>query len=203
MKKTAIILALSAAGLLAGQAHAQQSPWQLRVRAVNIDTANKSAPVGGVGASDRLTVSNKTIPEIDISYFFTPNIAAELILTYPQKHNVYLDGNRIGSFKHLPPTLTVQYHFMPNAQFSPYVGAGINYTRISSVKLLNGGADLENNSFGLALQAGVDFKLDKNWSLNLDIKKVQIRSDVTAGGAYLSRVKVDPLLVGVGVGYRF
>lgn len=202
MKKTAIILALAALGMLSGQAMAQQSPWQVRVRAVHLDPADKSTPVGGVGASDRITVSNKTIPEVDISYFFTPNIAAELILTYPQKHSVYLDGTRIGSFKHLPPTLTVQYHFTPNAQISPYVGAGLNYTRISSVSLANN-LDLENNSFGFALQAGVDFKIDKNWSINLDIKKVQIRSDVTAGGAAVSRVKVDPLLVGVGVGYRF
>lgn len=203
MKKTALILALSSLGMLASPAMAEQSPWQIRARAVHINPADKSAAVGGAGAEDRLSVSNKTIPEIDISYFFTPNWAAELILTYPQKHDVYLDGNHIGSFKHLPPTLTVQYHFTPHAKISPYVGAGINYTRISSVKLLGGAADLQNNSFGLALQAGVDYKIDKNWSINLDIKKVQIRSDVTAGGAYLSTVKVDPLLVGVGIGYRF
>lgn len=203
MKKTAIVLALSTLGMLAAPAMAEQSPWQIRARAVHINPADKSDPVGGAGAADRLSVSSKTIPEIDISYFFTPNWAAELILTYPQKHSVYLDGAKIGTFKHLPPTLTVQYHFTPNAQISPYVGAGLNYTRISSVSLLGGGADLENHSLGLALQAGVDFKIDKHWSINLDIKKVQIRSDVTAGGAKLSHVKVDPLLVGVGVGYRF
>lgn len=203
MKKTAILLALATLGMLAAPAMAEQSPWQIRARAVHINPADKSDPVGGAGAANRLSVSSKTIPEVDISYFFTPNWAAELILTYPQKHSVYLDGNKIGTFKHLPPTLTVQYHFTPSAQISPYVGAGLNYTRISSVNLLGGGADLENHSFGLALQAGVDFKIDKHWSVNLDIKKVQIRSDVTAGGAPLSRVKVDPLLVGVGVGYRF
>lgn len=203
MKKTAAMVALATMGFLAGEAMAQQSPWLVRARAVNISPANKSDPVGGVGASDRLTVSNKTIPEVDISYFFTPNISAELILTYPQKHTVYLDGASIGTFKHLPPTLTAQYHFMPEAQVSPYLGAGVNYTNISSVNLLNGGANLDSNSFGLALQAGVDFKVDKNWSLNLDVKKVQIRSDVTSGGAKISRVKVDPVLVGVGVGYRF
>lgn len=203
MKKTAIVLALSTLGMLASPAMAEQSPWQIRARAVHINPADKSDPVGGAGAADRLSVSSKTIPEIDISYFFTPNWAAELILTYPQKHSVYLDGAKIGTFKHLPPTLTVQYHFTPNAQISPYVGAGLNYTRISSVSLLGGGADLENHSVGLALQAGVDFKIDKHWSINLDIKKVQIRSDVIAGGAKLSHVKVDPLLVGVGVGYRF
>ena len=183
---------------------AQQSPWLVRARAVHIDPADKSAPITALGvAADQITVSSKTIPEVDISYFFTPNLAAELILTYPQKHRVYLSGTNIGTFKHLPPTLTLQYHFTPAAQISPYVGAGVNYTRIGSVKLLNGAGDLENNSFGFALQAGVDFKIDKNWSINLDVKKVQIRSDVFVGGAKVSDVKVDPVLVGVGVGYRF
>lgn len=202
MKKTAVVLALAALGL-ASQAMAQQSPWQIRARAVHINPADKSDPVGGVGVANTITVSSKTIPEVDISYFFTPNLAAELILTYPQKHNVALAGTGIGSFKHLPPTLTLQYHFTPSARISPYVGAGVNYTRIGSVKLLNGAGDLENNSFGFALQAGVDFKIDKNWSINLDVKKVQIRSDVFVGGARVSAVKVDPVLVGVGVGYRF
>jgi len=203
MKKHAIVLALAALGVVTTQAMAQQSPWQVRVRAVYLDPADKSDPIGGVGPADQLTVSTKTIPEVDISYFFTPNIAAELILTYPQKHDVALSGTNIGTFKHLPPTLTLQYHFTPGAQFSPYVGAGVNYTNISSVKLLNGAGQLDHHSFGLALQAGVDYKLDKNWSLNLDVKKVQIRSDVMVGGAQVSKVKVDPLLIGVGVGYRF
>ncbi|MEG2961581.1 MAG: OmpW family outer membrane protein, partial [Janthinobacterium sp.] len=88
-------------------------------------------------------------------------------------------------------------------QFSPYVGAGINYTNISDVKLLNGAGRLEHDSWGYSLQAGVDYKLDKNWSLNFDIKKVQIRSDVFIAGAKASEVKVDPILIGVGVGYRF
>ncbi|NDI85510.1 OmpW/AlkL family protein [Undibacterium crateris] len=206
MKKLALALSLAAIGLTATQAMAaEQSPWQVRARIVNISPANGSDPVGGVGAADLITVSKKTIPEVDISYYFTPNISAELILTYPQKHDVELAGKNIGHFKHLPPTLTAKYHFAPEAQFSPYVGAGVNYTRISDVNLLNGAADLEKSSFGLALQAGIDYKLDKNWSLNFDVKKVQIRSDVTlsATGAKISAVKVDPWLVGVGVGYRF
>src|SRR5450830_107207 len=146
MKKIAMLLALAGAMTASSFAAAQESPWLVRVRAVNISPENKSDPVGGVGASDRLTVSSKTIPEVDISYFFTPNWAAELILTYPQKHDVYLDGKSIGTFKHLPPTLTLQYHFTPQSSFSPYVGAGINYTRISNVDLLNGAATLDNNS---------------------------------------------------------
>ncbi|MBB3117553.1 OmpW/AlkL family protein [Pseudoduganella violacea] len=203
MKKAILAVLAVTAGMMAVNASAQTTPWQVRARAVHIDPADKSDPLGGVGASDRLSVSKKTIPEVDISYFFTKNIAAELVLTYPQKHDVRLDGKTIGTFKHLPPSLLVQYHFMPDAQFSPYVGAGINWTTFSKNKILDGAASLEHDSFGLAVQAGVDYKLDKNWSLNLDIKKIQIRSDVMIGGVKASKVKVDPVLIGVGVGYRF
>ena len=203
MKKSAIAVVSAILAVMAGNVAAQESPWLVRARAVHIDPADKSAPVGGAGASDRLTVSEKTIPEIDISYFFTPNLAAELILTYPQKHDVKLDGQQIGTFKHLPPTLTLQYHFLPNAQFNPYLGAGVNYTTMSKVDLLGGSASLEHDSWGLALQAGVDYKIDRHWSLNFDVKKVQIRSDVLIGGVKASSVKVDPWLLGLGVGYRF
>lgn len=198
-----IIAAIAAIGAIAGNAVAQESPWLVRARAVNLDMASKSDPVAGAGASDRLTISDKTIPEVDVSYFFTPNWAAELVLTYPQKHDVMLDGRNIGSFKHLPPTLMVQYHFVLDSPFKPYLGAGLNYTVFSKVKLLDGGASLEHDSVGLALQAGVDYAINKQWSLNFDIKKVQIRSDVYIGGAKASRVKADPPMLGAGVGYRF
>lgn len=207
MKKSVLAIALCSLTALSSQAFAQQvvqdGSWLVRVRAVHLDPANKSDPVGGTGAANLITINSKTIPELDISYFFTPNWAAELVLTYPQKQKVSLNGAEIGSFKHLPPTLTMQYHFTPEKTISPYVGAGINYTRISSVKLLDGAAQLESSSFGLALQAGVDFKIDKKWSVNLDVKKVQIRSDVLSGGGQISSVKIDPWLIGVGVGYRF
>lgn len=203
MKKLSLTLIAAVLGLASSAAMAQESSWLVRARAVHIDTANKSDPVGGAGAANRIHVDDKTIPELDISYFVTPNVAAELILTYPQKHDVTLDGARIGSFKHLPPTLSLQYHFSPERAFSPYVGAGVNYTRISKVRLLDGAGDLENDSWGYALQAGVDYKLDRNWSINVDVKKVQIRSDVFVAGARASRVKVDPVLFGVGLGYRF
>jgi outer membrane protein len=201
MKKIAAAASLIALGMSASAGMAaEQSPWQVRVRTVHIETASSNSVTG---TDSRLHVSDKTIPELDISYFFTKNIAAELVLTVPQKHKVYLDGESIGTFKHLPPTLTLQYHFTPEASLSPYVGAGINYTRISSVKLLDGAVSLENDSVGLALQAGLDYKLDKNWSINFDVKKLQIRSNVYAGETKISKVKIDPYLIGVGVGYRF
>jgi len=180
-----------------------ESPWLVRGRAVYVDTADKSDPVGGVGASDRIHVSDKTIPEVDISYFFTPNIAAELMLTYPQKHKVYLDGSSVGSFRHLPPGLIAQYHFAPEAQISPYLGLGVNWTTFSKNRMLGGTASLEHDSIGPVVQAGVDVKLGGPWSLNFDVKKVRLRSDVLINGVKASKAKVDPVLFGAGIGYRF
>ncbi len=196
MKKNLLAVAVLCA-LTSGAALAQQSegPWMVRARAVHLDSANKdSTPLG-------LTVNNKTIPEVDVSYFFTPNVAAELILTVPQKHTLRAGGAAIGSLKHLPPTLLLQYHFNTSG-IKPYVGAGMNYTRFSSVKA-PAGVDIDRNSFGAALQVGVDIPLQKNLYLNFDIKKVFIKTDVTANGAKLGSFKVDPVLVGVGLGWRF
>ena len=189
-------------GLLSLNAMAE-TPWLVRARAVYVDPADKSDPVGGVGASDRIHVSDKTIPDVDISYFFTPNIAAELMLTYPQKHTVYLDGSAIGTFRHLPPGLIAQYHFAPDARFSPYVGLGVNWTTFSRNKMLGGAASLEHDSVGPVAQAGLDVKLGGPWSLNFDVKKVRLRSDVLINGVKASTAKVDPVLLGVGIGYRF
>ena len=169
----------------------------MRVRAVHLDSANKDST--GLG----LSVNNKTIPEVDISYFFNKNVAAELILTVPQKHDLSSSvlGGRIGSLKHLPPSLLLQYHFDAPG-FKPYVGAGVNYTRFSNVNL-PAGVDIDRNSCGGALQVGVDIPLSKNLYLNFDVKKVYIKTDVFAGGAKAGTFKVDPVLVGVGLGWRF
>lgn len=195
-KQWIVIAALAACGAGAVQAQQAQGPWMVRARAVNLDMANKdSTPLG-------LTVDNKTIPEVDVSYFFTPNMAAELILTVPQKQTVSSNGTSIGTFKHLPPTLLLQYHFTGLNGYKPYLGAGINYTDISKVSLPTG-VTLDSHSWGGALQAGVDIPLDKNWSINFDVKKVYIKTDVYSTGTSVGTLKLDPVLVGVGLGYRF
>ncbi len=204
MKRTLLAVAAVCA-LSSGAAFAQQAegPWMVRVRAVNLDSANKDST--GLG----LSINNKWMPELDVSYFFTPNIAAELVLTYPQKHDLRANGlGQIGGLKHLPPTLLAQYHFTNFGAFKPYVGAGVNYTRFSSVSFdpavqaaLN--PSIKKNSFGGALQIGFDYALDKNWSLNFDVKKVFIETDVSSAGTKVGTFKVNPVLVGVGLGYRF
>ncbi len=204
MKRTLLAVAAVCA-LSSGAAFAQQAegPWMVRVRAVHLDSANKDST--GLG----LSINDKWMPELDVSYFFTPNIAAELVLTYPQKHDLRANGlGQIGSLKHLPPTLLAQYHFTNFGAFKPYVGAGVNYTRFSSVSFdpavqaaLN--PSIKKNSFGGALQIGFDYALDKNWSLNFDVKKVFIETDVSSAGTKVGTFKVNPVLVGVGLGYRF
>jgi len=192
------IIAVAAAVAAMPAAWAQDSGnWIVRARAVHLDSANKDDT--GLG----LTINNKTIPEVDISYFFTPNLAAELILTYPQKQTVRLNGSDIGDFKHLPPTLTAQYHFTGLKGFRPYVGAGINFTNISDVHILSGAANLKRTSYGLAAQAGVDVPFGGGWLFNVDLKKVQIKTNVYVGGVDQGKFKVDPTLLGIGVGKRF
>ena len=180
MKKTLIAIAAAASALTAGTAFAQSfdgtSPWQIRVRALHLDSDN-----GGAAGNAGVSINNKWMPEVDVSYYFTPNIAAELILTYPQKHDVRLGGEKVGSLKHLPPTLLAQYHFTNFGAFKPYVGAGVNYTRFSNVNIADGAVTVKKNSFGGALQIGFDYALDKNWSLNFDVKKVYIDTKVSGG----------------------
>lgn len=193
-------VALAAALVAALPVQAQDSgSFIVRARAVHLDSANKDST--GLG----LTINNKWLPEVDISYFLTPNFAAELILTYPQKQTVNSTGvgGDIGTFKHLPPTLTFQYHVTGIRGFRPYVGLGVNYTNISSVKILNGAVGLKHNSYGWAAQVGADIPLGGGWLLNLDAKKVKIGTNVYLNGADQGKFKVDPTLLSVGVGYRF
>ena len=204
MKKHAIAAALLGT-VLCSAAMAQQAtegPWMVRARAVHLDSSNGDSTGLGLG------INNKWMPEVDITYFFNKNMAVELILTVPQKQTISSNGTAIGSLKHLPPTLTAQYHFTDLGGFKPYVGAGLNYTRFSSVHFnpaivtaLNPSVD--KNSFGWALQAGVDIPLSNNLYLNVDVKKVQIKTDVSSFGAKVGEFKVNPVLFGVGLGWRF
>ena len=179
----------------------------LRARAIAVLPESNSAikTAGGVDTGLRTDVDNNYIPELDLSYFFTNNIAVELIAGVTEHRASAHPGNiNLGDVWLLPPTLTAQYHFFSQERISPYIGAGINYTFIFGQ---SGGAAQPmtySNSVGPAVQAGIDIALTGNWSLNLDVKKLFISTDVkAAGGALKTTVDLDPWLVGVGIGYRF
>ncbi len=200
IKFTALALACAAA-LPAAAQQAGDGNWLIRGRAVSIDFANDQSKT--VKTLD-ITADDRWIPELDITYFFTKNLAAELVLTYPQNVDIKAGSTKIGTIKALPPSLMLQYHFTDLGAFKPYVGAGVNYTYFSKRDhILNGAASVERDSWGLAAQLGFDYALNKNWSLNLDVKYIQMDTDVRVGGTKIGTLDLNPVTWGVGVGYRF
>ncbi len=191
----------------------EQGPWEVRLRAVYLDPANNSDAIPALAVpSDAIHINSKVLPDLDIEHFFAPNWSAELVLTYPQKQTVTIERSalggptRIGTFHHLPPTLTLKYDFMPDAALRPYLGAGVNITYISDVQLAVptvGVLELKHWSVGPAVQAGFDYQIADQWFLNADVKWAMLRTDVSLAGAKISQVRVDPMLFGIGLGYRF
>lgn len=235
MKKSLLVLALAAA-FAPMLAQAEAGDWVVRVRATNISPDEDSklgkmtnnalaggAPNSVLNSGAELQVESNTIPELDISYYFTKHIAAELILALGSKHdvNVHKNGDvgqllpgkySLGEVNALPPTLTLQWHFNPDQTIDPYVGAGVNYTRFmdNGLKLLDTfPIRVESNSFGAALQAGVDINLKDGWLINADVKKLWIDTDVKmdmrdgAGYRKIDKLDIDPWVVSVGFGKKF
>ena len=184
------------------------NPWMIRVRVLGV-IPEDGGTVNGVPGSD-LDYSDAVVPELDITYFFTKNWAAELILGVTP-HDIDGAGSlaglgKIGEVWLLPPTLTLQYHFTEFGAFKPYVGAGVNYTFFFDQKA-NAADSLDvKDSWGWALQVGFDYMFDEHWGLNVDLKKLFLQPDfdVTVGGAALTgTADLNPWIIGVGVTYKF
>lgn len=177
-----------------------EGSWLVRARAVDVLFDNGQSDT--VKALD-VKAKDRWIPEADITYFFTKNIAAELVLTWPQNVNINAGSTKIGQIKALPPSLLVQYHFTDLGAIKPYVGVGVNYTRFYNTHNFINGANIDKDSFGLVGQVGLDYVIDKNWSVNIDAKYVQMNTDVHLGATKLGKLDLNPVTVGIGVGYRF
>jgi outer membrane protein len=233
MKKMWCVLALASA-FTPMLAQAEEGDWVVRLRAANVTPNEDSklgktvnnllgAPVMSPGAE--LKVDDNWIPELDISYYFTKNIAAELILATGTKHDVSIKGDalatignqKLGRVDALPPTLTAQWHFNPDQTFDPYIGAGINYTVMldrnlkGSAGAINGNKiKIDSDSWGYALQAGFDINLKDGWLINADVKYVSIDTDVKLKGAAtgnewrkIDSLDIDPWVFGIGIGKKF
>ncbi len=185
------------------------NPWMIRLRALGVVTRN-SGTVDQIAGSS-LTTTDSLVPELDITYFFTRNIAAELILGVT-KHSVSgtgtIAGVDVGKAWLLPPTLTLQYHFTDWGAFKPYIGAGVNYTFFFSQSAAGGTVTSSHlkNTAAPALQIGFDYMIDRHWGINVDVKKLWLRPswDGIVGGAPMTgKVNLDPWLIGAGVTYKF
>lgn len=208
-------LAAGAALALAGAAQAQdfqpktKGLVMLNVRVTDVAPDAGDAIKTGAGAATGLhaDVKEDVMPTIGLSYFLTDHVAVEVIAG-TTKHTVKAVGPGTNVAVHdtwvLPPVVALQYHFAPDARFSPYVGAGLNYMIFYSGKDKNGFKVKLKDGVGYALQAGADYALKDKWSLNLDVKKVFFDTRATInGGALTSKVKLDPWVVSAGVGYKF
>ena len=232
MKKTLLALAVAAA-LVPSLAMAEAGDIVVRLRATHISAdessslgATTQANVGNIygNTGAELRVDSNTIPEIDFSYYITKNIAAELILATGTRHDVSIKGlaagatvtnPNLGSVNLLPPTLTAQWHFNPDQTFDPYVGAGLSYVRAmdNGLAAQTAGAPvpirISRNSFGPAIQAGLDYNVpDSKWLLNVDVKKIWFDTKVEGNFSVttwtkIDQLDVDPWVVSVGFGRKF
>nr|WP_295107783.1 OmpW family outer membrane protein [uncultured Caulobacter sp.] len=213
---TKLFLALTvAAGLGATPVLAQQITPKakgdivLNVRLTDV-APNAGDPIvtaAGAATGLKADVKDDIKPTIGLSYFLTDKLAVEVIAGTTQ-HTIKAVGAGTDVAVHktwvLPPVVSLQYHPLPGARFSPYVGAGLNYMLFYGGKDKNGFTVDLDNGFGYALQAGADIPINAAYSLNIDVKKVWFDTDASInGGALKSRVKLDPLVASVGFGRRF
>ena len=181
--------------------------WIIRSRAlyVKTDTTSTVSTLGG-----HVATTSDLVPEIDITKFFTPNIAAELIAATTHQ-DVFLKGSpalgnktSLGSVNLLPPTLTLQYHTNPYGTFRPYAGAGLNYTFFYGTKTGGAATSLKyKDNMGYALQLGFDYMINDRFGINFDVKKIFLKTQVQVNNSYTANVRLDPWLIGGGLSYRF
>jgi outer membrane protein len=198
-------------------AAAAQGDWLVRLRAIVVAPNESSGPVLPSFPGATVGVSTAVMPEIDFTYFATNHIGFELILA-TTRHTVSGQGTLeplgpVANTWVLPPTLTAQYHFVPDGHFRPYVGVGINWTIFYAT---NASDELEDavgptdvsmsNSVGVAFQGGFDVDISPKVFLNFDIKYITMGTNATlTTGALVNKVDVNinPLVIGAGIGMRF
>lgn len=182
--------------------------FMVRGRVIGVIPLNSSSSISVIGG--KVETSNTPAPELDFSYFLTDNVALELIAA-TTKHDMYavnsaLGGRtKVGSTWVLPPTLLLQYHFMPKERFSPYVGVGLNVSFFYGTSAATGINQVAmKNGVGAAIQAGFDYNFSGRWFANFDVKQIFVSTTASVnGGAIQAKTALNPLVIGAGIGYRF
>lgn len=219
MLKRIAYIAIIASAAPVVPAYAEKGDFLVRTRAILIAPDDSSSGITPTFPNERVGIKNSIVPELDFAYMVTRRVGVELVLTTTKRKVSGQTGTTgaigtLASIKLLPPTLTAQYHFIPDGKVRPYVGAGFNYNifydETASQGLVNAVGTTKvklGNKVGKALQAGVDIDLTKDVFLNFDVKYIDFsttaRLSTTAIGVQSVRVKVNPFIIGVGLGTRF
>jgi outer membrane protein len=196
-KGLAVAALLSASSL--ASAH-EAGDWLFRIGGSIVDPKSNNSPI--------VSVDDGYSATFNFTYMYTDNLAVEVLAAWPFSHDIDLaeDGTRVGKTKHLPPTVSLQYHFLPESVFQPYVGVGVNYTYFFDEKTVGPLEGLKlrlSDSWGFAGQVGFDFMLNEKWFLNVDARYIQIDTDAELAGSPLGKVDIDPWVYGAHVGFRF
>lgn len=195
---------LAAALALGFVANAQAQDWFVRFGPTLVDPKNNNGSLAN-GAL-QTDIKSQTALGVTLGYHYTPNWAVELLVSTPFEHSVQLNGDTALDFKHLPPTLSVQYYFLPESRVNPFLGVGANYTLTFSENergALAGTSTKVGNSFGIAAQGGLVFKIADQWDVVADIRWMDIDASVKVNGNKVGTTHVDPLVYGLHLGYRF
>lgn len=182
--------------------------WQVRfgLGYVAPDTGSDDLVFSGMPLDNfNIDVDSQFGAVFDLTYFLSPNWGLELLASTPFNHDIDGAGElsglgTIGETKHLPPTLSLQYHFNPGQKLRPYVGAGLNYTLFFDdstnqglhdgvVATANGALGTNfsggntnlsiRDSFGPAFQAGLDFVYSEKWFWNVNVRYIMIDVDAS------------------------
>lgn len=207
MKKSlllpALAIALSAAALPALAQSKGDWTLGLGVHQVNPKSDNGSLADGTLPVD----VGSDVKPTITFEYFVRDNLGVEVLASWPFEHDINIEGlGQVGSTKHLPPTVSLQYHFNGNNKVAPFVGAGVNYTKFfsESTRGALAGSDLSlRGSWGLALHAGLDFKVNEKSAIRVDARWIDIDTRVRLDGTDLGTANIDPLVYGAAYVLKF
>lgn len=195
----ALVFSTAVAAILAGPLAAQsQGDWTVGFGLGYVEPKSNNGTLAGAAAS----IGENTQPTFTVEYFFRDNWGIELLAATPFKHDVYLNGGYAATVKHLPPTLSVNYHFPTDTNFKPFLGLGLNYTTFFEESSPLGTIALDD-SFGVAVHAGFDYKISEKGAMRLDVRWMDINSDVSLNGAYIGEAEIDPVVVGISYIHRF
>ena len=207
---------LIATALLAGATAPAQAydagDWIIRAGVGVVDPKSDNLVDSDGVDTIKVQVDSGTSLTLSGTYMFTRNWAFDILAAYPFTHDIKLDVNgdsaKIAETDHLPPTFSVQYHFIPDGKFQPYAGIGVNWTTFFNTdtvsELSEQGINLElDDSFGVAAQLGADWLLNDSWLLNFDLRWINIESDAKLAGESAGTVEIDPWVYSINVGYRF